>query len=51
MQVIIEIPDHIYHTLIQTGRYMPYQFNAKKAIKEGIPIQKDIDIIKKEKEK
>ena len=40
MQIVIDIPDQIYDQLIETGKYLPYQFNAKKAIKEGIPLPK-----------
>lgn len=35
MQVVIEIPDHIYNTLVETGGYGPYRFDAKKAIRNG----------------
>ena len=35
MKVIIEIPDHIYGTLLETGKYGYYAFDAKKAIKKG----------------
>ena len=35
MKIIIDIPDHIYRTLIETGKYGYYAFDAKKAIKKG----------------
>ena len=38
MEIVIDIPDQIYNQLIETGKYLPYQFNTKKAIKEGIPL-------------
>lgn len=34
MKVIIDIPDHIYRTLIETGKYGYYAFDAKKGNKE-----------------
>ena len=40
MQIVIDIPDHIYRTLIETGKYGYYAFDAKKAIKNGIPLER-----------
>ena len=40
MQVIIDIPSHIYKTLIETGTYGYYKFDSKKAIKNGTPLPK-----------
>ena len=40
MKIIIEIPDQIYNTLIETGNYGYYRFDAKKAIKKGTPLPK-----------
>ena len=54
MEIVIDIPDQIYNQLIETGKYLPYQFNTKKAIKEGTPLPKwhgdliDRDELKKE---
>ena len=41
MKVVINIPDHIYHTLVETGKYGYYKFDAKKAIKNGTPLPKE----------
>ena len=41
MKVIIDIPDHIYRTLIETGKYGYYAFDAKKAIKKGKTLPKN----------
>lgn len=40
MQVVIDIPEHIYNELIETGKYGHYNFDAKKAIKKGTPLPK-----------
>jgi len=40
MKVVIEIPDFIYDTLIETGKYGFYRFDAKRAIKNGTPLPK-----------
>ena len=41
MQIVIDIPDHIYRTLIETGKYGYYAFDAKKAIKNGTPLEQE----------
>jgi len=46
MQVIIDIPSHIYKTLIETGTYGYYKFDSKNAIKNGIPLPKGHGAIK-----
>lgn len=48
MQLTIDIPDHIYNTLVETGKYLPYSFDAKKAIKNGTPLAKVFGDIKAE---
>ena len=40
MKVVIDIPDHIYNTVVDTGKFFPYRFNTTKAIKNGTPIPK-----------
>lgn len=40
MKLIIEIPDQIYDTLIETGKYGYYRFDAKRAIKNGTPLDR-----------
>lgn len=40
MKLVIDIPNFIYRTLIETGKYGYYRFDAKKAIKDGIPLDK-----------
>lgn len=52
MKVAIDIPDHMYNTVVETGRFFPYRFNAAKAIKNGKAIPNgrliDADALKKE---
>ena len=45
MKVVIEIPDFIYDTLIETGKYGFYRFDAKRAIKNGTALPKGHKII------
>ena len=40
MEIIIKMPDHIYNTVIETGKFFPYRFNTVKAIKNGTVIPK-----------
>lgn len=40
MQITIDIPDHIYKTVIETGKFFPYRFDTVKAIKNGKALQK-----------
>lgn len=48
MKLIIEIPDQIYDTLIETGKYGYYRFDAKRAIKSGTPFPEGVEILTKE---
>ena len=38
MKLIIDIPDHIYEMVINTGTFGCYRFDTRKAIKNGTPI-------------
>ena len=38
MKMIIDIPEHIYETVINTGTFGYYRFDTRKAIKKGTPI-------------
>lgn len=38
MKLIIEIPDHIYEMVTNTGTFGCYRFDTRKAIKNGTPI-------------
>lgn len=40
MLILIDIPEHIYKTVIETGKFFPYRFNTVKAIKNGKTIPK-----------
>ena len=40
MKIVIDIPEQVYNTLIETGNYGYYSFDAKKAIKNGTPLPK-----------
>lgn len=48
MKVIIDIPNFIYQTLIETGKYGFYRFDVKKAIKKGTSLDSVFDKIKTE---
>lgn len=40
MKLIIDIPDHIYSMVTNTGTFGCYRFNTSKAIRQGIPLDK-----------
>ena len=40
MKLIIDIPDHIYSMVTNTGTFGCYRFNTSKAIRQGIPLNK-----------
>lgn len=40
MKLIIDIPDHIYSMVTNTGTFGCYRFNTSKAIMQGIPLNK-----------
>ena len=40
MKLIIDIPDHIYSMVNNTGTFGCYRFNTSKAIRQGIPLDK-----------
>lgn len=48
MKLIIDIPNFIYQTLIETGKYGFYRFDAKKAIKKGTSLDRVFDNLKAE---
>ena len=48
MQIVIDIPSHIYKTLIETGTYGYYRFDSKSAIKHGQLLPEDCEILSKE---
>ena len=43
MQIVIEIPEVIYHMVMNTGTYGMYRFNTTKAIKEGVVLPEEHD--------
>lgn len=38
MKLVIDIPDHIYDMVINTGKFGVYRFNTTRAIKKGKPL-------------
>lgn len=48
MKLIIDIPDHIYSMVTNTGTFGCYRFNTSKAIRQGVPLDKVRDEIKEE---
>ena len=40
MKLIIDIPDHIYSMVTNTGTFGCYRFNTSKAIRQGVPLDK-----------
>lgn len=38
MKLIIDIPDHIYSMVTNTGTFGCYRYNTSKAIRQGIPL-------------
>lgn len=45
MKLIIDIPDHIYSMVTNTGTFGCYRFNTSKAIRQGVPLDKIRDEI------
>lgn len=45
MKLIVDIPDHIYSMVTNTGTFGCYRFNTSKAIRQGIPLDKIISEI------
>ena len=48
MKIVIDIPNFIYKTLIETGKYGFYRFDAKRAIKNGISFDNTFDKLRAE---
>ena len=40
MKLVIDIPEHIWNTVINTGTFGYYRFNTSRAIRKGIPLEK-----------
>lgn len=40
MKLIIDIHDHIYSMVTNTGTFGCYRFNTSKAIRQGVPLDK-----------
>ena len=40
MKLIIDIPDHIYSMVTNTGTFGCYRYNTSKAIRQGVPLDK-----------
>ena len=38
MQIVIDIPRQIYESVVNTGKFGCYQFDTRKAIKNGTPL-------------
>lgn len=51
MKLIIDIPEDIYHMVMNTNTFGKYRFNTTKAINNGTPFDSVVEDIKAEIEK